>query len=282
MLNFFRSKTFLFNLAAAILFAVIVIWGIFKFIDSYTLHGKTISVPSLEGLTIEEAETILIEKKLRLTILDSIYIADAEKGVILEQNPLVDDLVKENRTIYITTSKIVPPKISMPSIAGEMSLRLAIAKLESYGLKVKTKYIPSECVNCVIRQEIDGKEVKPKTKIKKGSTVLLTIGSGTSNEKVLVPYLLNLTKEEAENKLIGAYLNIGFADTSNCNCKTPEEFLNAKVYRQTPVRSLTNPINMGSLVDLYFTCDTTIIKYDAIMANDTTKTLPIDSNDVVE
>ncbi len=241
------------------------------------MHGETVSVPSLEGLTIDEVEEILVEKKLRYTILDSIYVSDAEKGIVLEQNPSPDDLVKENRTIYITTSKIVPPKISMPSVAGEMSLRLAIAKLESYGLKVKTKYIPSECVNCVIRQEINGKEVKPNTKIKKGSTVLLTIGSGTSNVKVLVPYLLNLTKDEAESKLMESALSIGFNDYENCQCTTKEDSLNAKVYRQTPMRSLKNPINMGSLVDLYFTCDSSRINYDETMANDTTTTIPTDS-----
>lgn len=279
MFNFLRSKTFLINLGASILLVVLVIWGVFKFIDSYTLHGETISVPSLEGLTIDEVEEILTEKKLRFFILDSIYTTDAEKGIVLEQDPSPDNLVKENRTIYITTSKIVPPKISMPNVV-DMSQRLAVAKLESYGLKVKTKYIPSECVNCVLKQEINGKEVKPNDKVKKGSIVLLIIGSGTSNQKVLVPYLLKLTREEAESKLMESSLIIGFSDYENCDCETKEDTLNAKAYRQSPMRSLSNPINMGSLVDLYFTCDSTKIKYDLTMANDTTKTIPIDSSDV--
>jgi beta-lactam-binding protein with PASTA domain len=270
MLKFLKSKFFLLNLAAAGLFAILVIWGIFKFIDSYTLHGETISVPNIEGLTISEVEEILTEKKLRYIILDSIYVADAEKGVILEQNPSPNDLVKENRTIYITTSKVVPPKISMPNVV-DMSQRLAIAKLESYGLKVKTKYIPSECVNCVLKQELNGKYVKPNDKIKKGSVILLSVGMGTSNEKVLVPYLLNLTKEEAESKLMEAALSNGFSDYENCKCSTKEDTLNAKVYRQSPMRNLNNPINMGSLVDLYFTCDSSKIRFDAAMANDTTK-----------
>jgi len=91
--------------------------------------------------------------------------------------------------------------------------------------------------------------------------------------------LLNLSKEEAENKLMEASLTIGFGDYENCKCKTKQDTLNAKVYRQTPMRSLKNPINMGSLVDLYFTCDTSRIKYDANMANDTTKY--IDSTNVI-
>ncbi|NQX97615.1 MAG: PASTA domain-containing protein [Flavobacteriales bacterium] len=259
MFKFIFSKSFLINVVIALVFAAFIIWGIFKFIDSYTLHGETISVPPLEGLTITEVKEILSDKKLRYSILDSIYIANAEKGVILEQNPLADDLVKENRTIYITVSKIVPPKVSMPSIAGEMSLRLAIAKLESYGLKVKTKYAPSEYVNSVIRQEINGKEVKPNTKIEKGSTITLTIGSGTSNEKIMVPYLIGLLVEDAENKLMTSSLNIGFKDYEGCNCETKKDSLTAKVYRQSPIRSEQVAINLGSSVDLYFTCDSSMM-----------------------
>jgi len=261
MFKFFFSKTFLINLALAILLAVILIWGLLKFIDNYTLHGETISVPQLEGLTINEVEDILNEKKLRFTILDSVYVAKSEKGIVLEQNPSPDDLVKENRTIYITVSKINPPKIAMPNVV-DLSLRIAIAKLESYGLKVKTKYLPSECVNCVVMQSYNGKEIIPGDPISKGSLITLTIGSGTSNERVMVPYLINLTKEEATAKIMEAALNVGFTDYENCKCKTTQDTLNARVYRQSPIRSQSVAINMGSSVDLYFTCDNELIDFD--------------------
>lgn len=259
MFKFLTSKSFLINLAAALLFAILVIWGIFKFIDNYTLHGETISVPSLEGLTITEVEEILTEKKLRYSILDSIYIEDAVGGTVLEQDPSIDDLVKKNRTIYITVSKIIPTQVSMPDVV-DMSLRLAIGKLNSYGLKVKTQQRPSECVNCVLKQEINGQIVKPNTKINKGSTIVLTIGIGTSNERIMAPYLIGLTKGAAENEIMGASLNTGFMDYENCNCVTKEDTLNAKVYRQNPIRNENVAINIGGSVDLYFTCDSNRIQ----------------------
>ncbi|MGB0888056.1 MAG: PASTA domain-containing protein, partial [Vicingaceae bacterium] len=114
MFKFLFSKSFLINLTAALLFAALVVWGIFKFIDNYTLHGETISVPALEGLTIEDVNEILTEKELRYSILDSIYIEDAIGGTVLEQNPAENDLVKKNRTIYVTVAKVVPPRVSMP------------------------------------------------------------------------------------------------------------------------------------------------------------------------
>jgi len=255
MFKFLFSKSFFINVVAALLFAAVVIWGIFKFINDYTLHGETISVPSLEGLTISEVEEVLYEKNLRYSILDSIYIEEAFGGTVLEQNPAIDDLVKKNRIIYITISKVIPPRVSMPSIAGEMSLRLAIAKLESYGLKVETKYSPSEYVNSVLKQEINGQEVKPNTKIKKGSIITLTIGSGTTNEKVMVPDLIGLNRNEAKNRIMQSSLNTGFMDYEGCDCITKKDTLNAKVYRQNPIRSNNIAIKMGSSVDLYFTCN---------------------------
>ncbi len=261
MFKFLFSKTFVINLAISLVFTVFVIWGIFKFIDNYTLHGATISVPTLEGLTVTETESILTEKKLRYTILDSIYIAEAEKGVVLEQSPSPDDLVKENRTIYITVSKVSPPKISIPDVVG-MSQRLAVAKLESYGLKVKPNYVTSQFPGNIVSIKIKGKEVKVYDKVNKGSTVIINVGLGQSNEKVMVPYLIGLTKEEAENKLMISSLSIGFDDTTNCKCKTPEELLLARVYRQNPIRSENIALKMGSSVDLYFTCDTNIINFN--------------------
>lgn len=254
MIKFFFSKSFLINLGIALVFAVFVIWGIFKFIDNYTLHGETISVPSLEGLTISEVEETLSAKELRYSILDSIYIEDATGGTVLEQNPAIDDLVKKNRTIYITVAKIIPPRVSMPDVV-DMSLRLAIGKLKSYGLKVKTQQRPSECVNCVLKQEINGKMVQPNEKVKKGSTVTLTIGIGTSNEKIMVPYLIGLTREEAESQLMENSLNTGFIDYEACMCESKKDTLNAKVYRQNPIKNKNVAINIGGAVDLYFTCD---------------------------
>ncbi len=276
MFKFLFSKSFLINLTAALLFAVLVVWGIFKFIDNYTLHGKTISVPTLEGLTIEEVEEILTEKELRFSVLDSIYIEDAVGGTVLEQNPAENDLVKKNRTIYVTISKVVPPRVSMPDVV-DMSLRLAIGKLKSYGLKVKTQQRPSECVNCVLKQEINGKSVAPNEKIKKGSTVVLTIGIGTSNEQIMAPYLIGLTQEEAENRIMENSLNTGFMDYTDCNCETSADTLNARVYRQNPIRNENVAINIGSAIDLYFTCDSSRIKIALpdSLTNDTT-IIPVD------
>ncbi len=264
MFKLLFSKSFIINIAIAIIVAMLVLWGIFKFIDSYTHHGEMISVPSLEGLTISEVEKILNEKNLRYSILDSVYIPNAEKGVVLEQDPANFDLVKENRTIYITTSKITPPKTQIPqNIVGDNSVRIAVAKLESLGFKIgKLTYIPSVDKNVVLKMDFKGKTIKNGDWVFKNSIINLTVGSGLSGEMVVVPYLINLTKEEANSTLLEAGLNIGFSDFSSCTCTTTTDSLTAKVYKQSPVHSQSVVINMGSSVDLYFTNDPNLINFN--------------------
>lgn len=257
MFKFLFSKSFLIHFIIIVLVVVGAIWGIFKYLDSYTMNGQSISVPLLEGLTVSEVQQVLDEKELRYQVLDSIYIDNSEKGVVLEQQPLADNLVKKNRTIYITVSKIIPPKISMPDVI-DMSLRIAVAKIESYGLKVgKLSYFPSECVNCVLEAKIKGKLIERNQPISKGSVIDLVLGSGTSSEKVFAPYLIGLTKEEALEKIQASFLNIGAEIYDECITKT--DSLSARVYKQTPIRSESVVVNMGSSVDLWFTCDSTKI-----------------------
>lgn len=259
MLKFVFSRSFVINLLVAVFLLSAILIGIFKFINHYTAHGESTTVPMLEGLKINEVEALLQEKGLRYQILDSIYLENMEKGVVLDQNPLPESLVKANRTIYITTSKTITPKLSMPNVV-DMSKRLAIAKLESYGLKVGAlQYIPSECVNCVLKQQINGKNIAPGTMINNGKTIDLILGQGTSNEKVRIPYLINNTKEEAIEKLQASSLNIGASIYDKC--ETKEDSMQARVYKQSINDNGKNEITMGSSIDLWFTSDTSSIVY---------------------
>ena len=258
MLKFIFNKSFLTHVAIAIAVVLLGVWILLKFIDGYTNNGQTITVPSLSGLTPSEIEVVLKDKNLRFEIIDSVYAEKAEKGVVLDQFPAADDMVKENRTIYVTVSKVIPPKIAIPDVV-DMSQRLAIAKLQSYGLKIgRLDYTPSECLNCVVKLNIRGKEVRPNDLVSKGSVINLTLGSGTSDEKVLVPYLVNLSKQEAQSKLQESFLNMGAEIYEDC--KTTSDSLSAKIYKQS--QTANSAINMGYSIDVWFTCDPSKINYN--------------------
>lgn len=243
-----------------LLLVVVIMFSVDKLLDNYTNHGQSISVPSLEGLTEKEVATLLAEKELRYEILDSIYTDKKPKGVTIDQNPQAESLVKKNRIIYITLTKITPPKISMPDVEG-MSQRLAIAKVESYGLKVKIEYKPSEHTGNVIGFTLKRKSIKANDKIDLGSTITLIIGTGKGDGQVLVPYLLNLAFDEAVQQIQGSALSLGL-EVYDESCKNATDSAKAKVYKQTPNYGAENVLNIGSAVDIYLTCDTNKIKIE--------------------
>lgn len=257
MFKFIFSKSFLINIAILIVLVVAVVFLIDKSLDSYTNHGESISVPSLEGLTEKEIEQILTEKDLRYEILDSVFVDKKPKGVVIDQNPRAEELVKKNRKIYITLTKITAPKILLPDVI-DMSQRLAVAKLESYGIKVKVEYKPSEHQGIAIGYELKGKSVFPNEKIDLGSFITLIVGTGKGDGKVMVPYLKNLNKEEANQLLQTSLLSLGL-EIYDETCITSTDSAGAKVYKQTPSYGENSVLNIGSSVDIYLTKDSTKI-----------------------
>ncbi len=271
LLKFLFSKAFLINLVIAATLIVGVIFGIVKWLDSYTHHGEAITVPDLKGMPQSELDDFLSSKDLKYEITDSIYILNAPKGVVLEQNPKPESQVKKGRVIYLTVSKKVAPQIVLPDVV-DMSVRMATAKLQSIGLTVgQLIYRPANCQNCIVGMQINGRDITPDTPVKKGSTIDLLVGSGTSNEKIPVPYIIGLTVNEAKAKLIAGYLNIG-AELYE-NCATAQDSAKAKIYKQYPERSPKTFIPMGSAIDIWLTCDSSKIQVDSL------KLLGLDSLD---
>jgi beta-lactam-binding protein with PASTA domain len=262
LFKFLFSKAFIINLLIALFLVSALIFGVVKWLDTYTHHGESITVPDLNGMSLDELNEFLPDKDLKFEITDSVFVADAPKGVVLEQNPKPESQVKKGRTIYITVTKKVAPQIFVPDVI-DMSVRMATAKLQSIGIKVgELVYRPANCLNCIVGLEYNGKEITPNAPVKKGSTVNLIVGSGMSNEKIPVPYVIGLTIEQAKQKLLAGFLNIG-AELYE-NCPTAADSSKAKIYKQYPERAENTFIPMGSSVDIWLTCDSTKIQIDSL------------------
>lgn len=259
LVKFLKSKVFFLNLIIAILLAASIIGFTYKWLDGYTKHGETISVPDLRGLLPEEAKEFLSRKHLNYAIIDSMFDLKKTKGIILDQDPAPNAKVKENRTIYLTVNSILPPQVKMPNLI-DVSYRQAEAILQTYGLKVgELIYKPDLAKNAVIGQQANGVEIKPGTLINKGSVVDLILGDGLGNTKVTVPNLINLTLEEALFVLKASSLNVG----SIVADETVKDSSLAKVYRQIPSFSdATAALSQGESVDLFITQPPENIKDD--------------------
>ena len=122
--NFFSFKNnrfFWLNLIAMIVVIIGAAWGSLKWLDNYTRHGQSVTVPNVKGLPLEQAENEITRQKLNVITIDSNYVKGMPAGAVLEQNPEGNSKVKEGRTIYLTINTADVPKIVIPDLIDNSS-----------------------------------------------------------------------------------------------------------------------------------------------------------------
>ena len=62
--DFLTSKIFLLNLIGSLVFIFLLFGFTYKWLDSYTNHGSTVTVPDLRGLKVAAAENFLKRKAI--------------------------------------------------------------------------------------------------------------------------------------------------------------------------------------------------------------------------
>lgn len=270
-LQFIKSRYFYRNLLLSLVVLFVFIWIVFKLLDTYTLHGKTVSVPDFSDVSIAQLDGFIEGKNIRYTIIDSIYDDKKPGGIVIEQDPAPGVLVKEDRKIYLYVTATVPPKINMPKLK-DRSLRQAAAMIEAYGLKLNpvVKYVPDQCASCVLKQLYKGKEIQPGELIEKNAVIDLVVGKGLGDEEVGIPNLIGLTYQQAAEKLTAASLNEGTVMYDNL-----KDSSKSKVYWQAPAPARDRYVNIGGSVDFRLTADDSKIK----ISNDTTGGSDISNND---
>ena len=145
-------------------------------------------------------------------------------------------------------------KVSLIAELKDLSLRQALATLETYGfLSGELEYVPDFARDAVIGQKVNGVEVEVGELVKKGSEVVLIMGAGLSDEEVYVPQLIGLTAEEAYSLLKSGSLNKGSViyDETVLNLN---DSMSAKIWRQDPEYG-EEMIQLGGYVDVWFTTD---------------------------
>ena len=263
-------------MAMTIISAVIIIT--LSILDSYTLHGEEITVPDLSGLPKEDLARVLGGKNLLFNIIDSAYLTDRDKGEVIGQNPPPMSRVKKGRTIYITVSAVTPPSVRLPLMVDK-SVRQATYIIRNIGLKLGNLiYKPDQCVNCVLAIVINGHELRGDTLLAKGTEVGLILGGGLSEEKVLVPPLINLRRDEAIERLKSAYLNIG-AEVYDETVLDLEDSLAARIYSQSPEYGIKSWLRMGSTVDVEYTTLANKIDSNIVILDSATIQSYVDKDD---
>lgn len=179
--SFKNNRFFWLNLIAMIVVVIAIALGTLKWLDNYTHHGEAVVVPNVKGLPIRQAESEIYKQSLRSVTIDSNYVKGMTPGAVLEQNPTGGAKVKEGRTIYLTINMDSAPKVSVPDIMDNSSLRQAEAKLRALGFKVtEPKYISGER-DWVYSVTYKGRTLNAGDKIPHEAVLTLHVGNGSDS-----------------------------------------------------------------------------------------------------
>jgi len=251
MLKVIRGKPLWVHILLAIAIIFILLFLFLWSLGFVTKHGKTLTIPSITGKSLAEAQKILDEKGFDTEIQDSVFVDTVAPLSVMRQFPEADAVVKENRTVYLTISRAVAPTIDMPNMEG-MSFRNAEMVLRQYGLRLEdTVFKPDFAKNAVLEQQFNNERIKPGTKIRMGSGIILVLGSGLGQDQFSVPDMFGLTFSDAKAYLEANGLNLG-APVFDPDVR---DSTNAFVYRQSPQRFTEdrriNRIRQGQSIDLW-------------------------------
>ena len=258
-MDFFRfllTKKFLRHLGLAAAISLVLLIGIMLWLKIYTHHGKTIVVPDLTGLTMEEVDDVTSSRRLRFEVVDSVFSTEMPRGTVIKQNPVAISRVKKNRKIFLTMNAVNPEMVSMPQLIG-LSFRQARLALQNAGLiQGNITYKPDFAKNNVLQQMHRDTVINEGTIITKGAVIDLVLGMGLSSETTRVPDLVGLGLEEANAIISDYFLNLG-AITYDENLEDAEDSAAAFIWRQYPDYDELKRLNMGMEVDVWLTLDST-------------------------
>lgn len=280
--TFLLSRDFFKNLGFAVIIAAAFILIILIWLSIFTRHGQARPVPDFYGLSIEDAQDIAKKRKVRISIIDSVYTDLVPRGAIVEQNPGAGFKVKKHRRVILTINAFNAEMVQMPNLVG-LSARQAYSLIESAGLVPGNPiYRPDLTIDFVLEQLYMGQQVVPGDSLEKGSEIILVLGKGLSSRTTPVPNLIGKKLYEAKNNILGSSLTLGTFNFDQ-SVKTGEDSLNAFVYKQNPDFSEEATLQLGSAVLIWLTTDSTRLPVDSTLINlsDTLSLTPLTTSDIL-
>lgn len=180
--DYTRKHPVLFNLFLVILVGLGVVWMSLIALDIWTDHGHYKVVPSLRGLTYNQAKQALESSQLSVELSDSVYDTGMPPGTVVEQSPRPNTKVKTNRTVYLTVTAFTSKMVVLPRLT-DMSERQARSALEGMGLtNVSVAPIASDYKDLVLGVKYNGLPIQAGTRIPASAKITIEVGIGREDE----------------------------------------------------------------------------------------------------
>lgn len=175
-------RLLLINLAAMAAVVVVAVLITFRWMDSYTEHGKAIAVPDIQGMEEADAMSKLAQHNLVGVVSDHVYIKGVAPGKITTQRPAAHAKVKRGRKVYLTVSSGNQPMIAIPDIADNSSLRQAESRLRAAGFKLAPNDTIAGDLDWVYGVRYKERELKAGELVPEGAELTLVVGGGNKEE----------------------------------------------------------------------------------------------------
>jgi len=246
---FLSAPIFLRNLAVMTGFFVLFFFLLKGCLNLYTNHGKSLEVHDYRGMTLNEAKQKARQRSFSVVVLDSVFLLNRSPNEVIDQTPRPFSQVKENRNIYLTITRSVPPEVPLPSIIGSDEFEQYRRKLErlNIDLVVRDKQYDRKLEeNTILFLYYDGEQIAPQdlesgVKVPKGSTVGAII-SVRNTGQAQVPNLVCQRFSEASFNISSRQLVVGRVEGASSN---PDDYY---VWKQEPeagaMLSIGQPVNL--------------------------------------
>lgn len=257
-LSYIISKDFLKQVLYISIFLLLVLLGVLFWLRSYTNHGQKLEMHDYTNVPLEKAITDALEMTFEIKVTDSTHIVGKPGGIILDQNPPAGSMVKENRKIYVTTTKYKPDELKvkdLPLLYGT-EYDQAVSDLKSrfiYSEVKSRKYDPGQ-PNHILEVYYNGKLiidrdiVKENVTIEKGGKLSFVI-SERRGGSFPIPKLVCKSLADAKSYMLYSKLSIGSIKEDG-KIENPEE---AYISSQYPKSDGVSELAAGSIIDLIIT-----------------------------
>lgn len=244
-LRFLISWKFWLSILLMLAISIGILYWSQGYLNTITNHNEKIEVPKIDSLTLMEAEKLLAQYDLKLSI-DSIKFEEKYKPFqIYQQEPLAGSYVKKGRSIAVKANPRTFRPVKMPNLI-DRSIRLARQHLDLVSLKIgNITYEPHIAKDVVLRVTYNGQEAFPGQELPKYATIDLVLGEGY-RENVEIPNLRGLTTSEALAILDQVELSLGSVVLNEVT-----DSLSARIYDQLP--SAGTMIEMGQPINIWIT-----------------------------
>lgn len=184
------------NLLAMALVVVLLCAGIKFGLDIYTRHGEEIVVPDVRHKLSADAKYLLTEAGLKVVVSDTGYVKKLPEDCVLQQMPDAGAKVKKGRVVYLTVNSSNTPRLTIPDIIDNCSLREAMARLTAMGFKLgQPKFVTGEA-DWVYGILVRGRHVMVGDKVPIEETLVIEVGNGQISAADSVEYVESSFEDE--------------------------------------------------------------------------------------